>query len=85
MAGLPRDAGEHGWRHADAVKYTILASPQWRWLLNGGTAAGCRRAWLESRRCRKIQFSGLSPMEVAPEWRDCRGMPASMAGGVQML
>jgi hypothetical protein len=24
MAGLPRDAGELGWRHADAVKYTIL-------------------------------------------------------------
>ena len=28
MAGLLWDAGEHGWRRADAVKYTILASPQ---------------------------------------------------------
>ena len=24
MAGLPRDAGEHGWRRADIVKWTIL-------------------------------------------------------------
>ena len=84
MAGLPRDAGEHVWRLTDSVK-CILASPQWSWLLNGGTAAGCRRAWLEARRCCKIHYSGLSPMEVAPEWRDCRRMSASMAGGAQML
>ena len=26
MEGLPRDAGEHGWRRADAVEYLVIAA-----------------------------------------------------------
>ena len=63
MAGLLRDAGEHGWRHADVVKYIILASPKRRWLLNGGTAAGCRRASLEVADA--VKYTILA----SPQWR----------------
>ena len=46
MEGVPRDAGEHGWRRADAVKYIILDWGDSNSMLLHGGWQGVLPCWL---------------------------------------